>query len=258
MSEAKKFYLLDASQVKLPETKSSENTTSTVERTKPIKKREGENLDSIMYNIANDSSLTDDQKVDKYNQALTAFQSYKKTIPQKQLVTPHPADRDMQTSQRPDEYDPMITIGKTFQGKAQKVLKLLQKDGKFGVSNKGELIVNGQTLPMTNISDLLHASVNKKAYSDELTGMREFQDLLTQANVPKSLIYIPSSPNNVTPRREDPLSPKPSSPWQATPQQEYYTPQAKTVRKRYKTGRVMKWESHLNEKHGEPKKSKAV
>lgn len=67
MSEAKKFYLVDTSQVKLPETKSSENMTSTVERAKPIKKHEGENLDSIMYKIANDSSFTDDQKVDHKN-----------------------------------------------------------------------------------------------------------------------------------------------------------------------------------------------
>lgn len=58
------------------------------------------------------------------------------------------------------------------------------------------------------------------------------------------------------PQRDDPLFPKPSSPWQATPQQEYYTPQTKNVRKRYKTDRLIKWESHMNEKHGEPKKIK--
>lgn len=262
MNNAKKFYLLDASQVKLPENKPAiaETAATVAERIKPIKKRETESLDKLMFEIANAESLSDEEKVNRYNAVLANFRVHYNSAPQKQSWNDDSKNLSAAPSQRPrgktsdleDGYDAMISVGKNYQPRARKVLKLLEERGKMSVSKNGEIVIDGKPVPSSNISDLLNASVNRKAYSEEIIGLDTFRALMDEANVPKTLAYIPGKLEQSFIDGADAHSPT----------QDFYTPPpARTAKKRRKqsTPKIL-WESHTNSPRtrNEKKKAKAV
>ena len=182
MDHARKFYLVDASQLKENKDKSFE------QRIKPLVRKEIEGLDQKMANIINDNSLTEDEKVDLYNQTLSKFQSLRETV---NLNKNHSLKTEQQQIQKQPEYDPVMGVPKPYKSKANKVLDGLRERNKITFNKRGEISIAGREIKTSNISDLLNTAVNPKAKSGNLAGWREFDQLIKDENLPKSLLYTP-------------------------------------------------------------------
>lgn len=185
MEHAKKFYLVDASQVK------GYKNDSFVQRNKPIISKEIEGLDKMMVDIIKNASLTDEQKVDAYNQALSKFQSLKQEVGfNKLLPNVEPRGQEIRAS---NQYDPVMGVPKPYKSKAIKVLDTLLENNKLSFNDKGEVNINGEKFDSSNISDLLNSAVNPKAKYENLNGWSKCYRLIKQENLPKSLLYTPAS-----------------------------------------------------------------
>ena len=187
MNHAKKFYLIDASQLKQlhdqqPNVTSGQPKSSSTERNKTFAKRELDSLDSKLLDIINNYTLTPDEKVDQYSKALTEH-----TI-MRQTYTSTPAETTP-TVTKQSLYNPLLGISKIYQKKARELLEMLQKSGTLSVSSNGEVAIDNTTLPGSKISDLLNASVNQKAKNrEQTTGFADFVNLIDRINVPQTLI----------------------------------------------------------------------
>ena len=183
-SEAKKFFLIDASNMdqllKLQESK---------ERLTPIVNRELKELDRLMLAIVNNSKLTDEEKVMAYNKSLAEFQTVakepKKIIKKIENTSTQP---NIKTETQKHTYNPMIGIAQRYKSKAENVLSLLKARNAIGINEIGEILINDETIPNSNISDLLNKAVNPNSKTTLVPGWEKFKSLLALANVPQSLL----------------------------------------------------------------------
>lgn len=187
MENAKKFYLVDASQVK------GFKNDSFDQRNKSLISKEIEGLDKKMVDIIKNTSLTDEQKVDAYNQVLSKFQSLKQEVGfNKALPNVEPRGQEIKAS---NQYDPVMGVPKPYKSKAIKVLDSLLENNKLSYNDKGEVNINGEKFDSSNISDLLNTAVNPKVKYENLNGWTAFHRLIKQENLPKSLLHTPASRN---------------------------------------------------------------
>lgn len=187
MNHAKKFYLVDASQLKRisDEQPNIESTPSQNARQKPFAKRELDSLDRGLLDIINNNSLTQDEKVDEYSKALTQYT----TMKHQYNTAPQTTTDSKTTPPKDDSYNPFLGIIKTYQNKAKKLFEILNSTGSLQVSQKGEAVIDNKTLSGSNITDLLNAAVNPKAKMREsVSGFNDFVDLLEKVNIPHTLI----------------------------------------------------------------------
>lgn len=180
MSEAKKFLLLDPNNF---------NRISEMfekkERFEPLVNKELYRLDREMLKIINDATLTESQKVNKYNSALTEFQ----TLSDKNFKPSPPRENMDPTSEKriTKSYDPIANVPNSLKAKASDLMDLLQK-GNMTVSKDGEISLNNALIPGSNITKLLNKSVNPKIKSHSLRGWDQFQTYLTTIDIPDKLL----------------------------------------------------------------------
>lgn len=184
-SEATKFLLVDASNIdKL--FKSQEHK----ERLTPMVNKELKHLDRLLLEIINNNTLSEEEKVVKYNKVLAEFQSVSKEaikpILKKSIVE---APKQAETTEvKKSTYNPTIGITQRYKSKAETLMSLLRGSGAIDVSNTGEVIIKNEKIPYSNISDLLNKAINPQYNIDRTPGWEKFESLLTDLNVPQSLL----------------------------------------------------------------------
>lgn len=102
------------------------------------------------------------------------------------LETNHPEDwTESQSSQNKDIGQIIALFPKTLQGRARALLTYILPH--ISWNDKREVTLSGKEIPNSNIVDLL--KVQLKNYKDfRPTGLLEFESLLTNINVPQSLL----------------------------------------------------------------------
>ena len=137
-------------------------------------------LDRDMKQILDQPDISDREKVTQYNQTLQRYLDYyhKPTPPLPQV-----------TATSPSSIEEEITgvIPKTLRGKAHTLLQRIKRDPHMGWNDRGEFVYQGQTMPGTNIVDLVSNAVRHRK-TMQAHRWQEFARGLRQSNVPQDLI----------------------------------------------------------------------
>lgn len=195
LENTSKFLLIDATDLKNGEMfdqlerKKDNNSHSYKERSKPLISRELSEIDQMMAEIVNNNSLNKDEKVEQYNNALTKYQSMKSTL----LTNTSKLNKVNKVT----PYKALVGIPEKFKKKANELLNLLQDTPELSVENNGEVLINNNTIPESNISDLLNRAVNPMVKERPIPGWNEFYKLLIKLNIPRSLINYKTSKRKV-------------------------------------------------------------
>lgn len=180
LQEAKKFYLIDASQIPSAELSG--------ERLQPLAKRELHKLDRLMLEIANSEDLSQLQKVNEYNKVLSEFQYIEDKVRGHAINAPVPVAPTEPNVQIKDSYDPLLGISQPYHNKAKQLLSLLHRSQDFDISSTGEIILKKEKIPDSNISDILNKAVNPRIKLKNVAGWDKFHSFLMQQHPPKSLL----------------------------------------------------------------------
>ena len=186
MSEAKKYLLIDANNANQISRILENNLNKSSQRLLSPLKREVNNLDKMMAEVAQDQTLSADERVDMYEKHLNNFLTHR-SLASRPLAKPQNNQTVTKPKINPADDDHLLPIPKTFKNKANSLYTYLKKLP-ITYSKAGEVIINGNTVKNSNISDLLNAAVNSKAVGEYTTGWHEFQQFLRENNVPKSLL----------------------------------------------------------------------
>lgn len=178
LHETKKFYLVDANELK---NVNPPTITNFKERTKPLISKELEHLDRMMVTILNNETLSQENKVREYNKVLAKYQETRNNLNQSpNLIT------NNVTLKR--KFNPLIGISKVFKNKASQLWSLLENNNNLQVKDNGEVVIKERRIPGSNLNDLINTAVNKKFKGNDLAGWSEFQKLLIDQNIPRSVI----------------------------------------------------------------------
>ena len=141
-------------------------------------------LDKEMKDIINNSYIHPEQRLAQYQQTLRRYMVLRdKEFGQSAMPS---SSRDNIKS--PETVFPMqdimSSLPKTLTYKASILLEHIRRNaGKFQLSDKNELILNGQKVAGTNFIDLIHEVVRNRNVRD-LVGAKEFARALADTNVP--------------------------------------------------------------------------
>ena len=182
MNESKKFFLVDAGQIKKLDSIPSE-------RSKPITEKELTKLDHKMLQIINLPSLSEEEKIKRYNQTLTEFLDLKQSKPSKPVIDTTDKLIKKENTEKAASYDPMLGVSKTYRGKAEKLFSYLQQSHKMSVDDKGEVTIKGSKLPGSNITDMITKAVTPNSKLNHLPGWNQFHSFLLESNVPRTLLH---------------------------------------------------------------------
>lgn len=153
-------------------------------------------LDREMSKILNNASLDEYTKLQKYYEIL------QRKMKMQTFNTPwKPAVEELPTMKMENNYDTTIlnSVPKSTKKQAETLLQLLKQHPQVvGWNEKGELMLNGELRPNTNLADLFHLifSNTKKV---NIPGKIEFLSSLQDLNIPK---YYVKNTYLVTPKEE--------------------------------------------------------
>ena len=188
MNDAKKYLLIDTNNASQISKIFESNLKNTSQRLLPPLKREINELDKMMAEVAQNQSLSVDERVDMYEKHLNNFLTHRalasRPLPQPQKDQP---TRTTNSETKPVGDDHLLPIPKPLKNKAKSLYSYLDRLP-ITYSQSGEIIIKGKPIKNSNISDLLNAAVNSKAIGEYTTGWNEFQNFLRENNVPKSLL----------------------------------------------------------------------
>ncbi len=98
---------------------------------------------------------------------------------------------DVQT-EKPTEYtfneERLIESLPKYARRNGKILLNHLKGINFDLSQTGELIINGEPIPGSNITDLVHHVTRNRSNTSAPAGSKQFVDLLNSTNVPKEAL----------------------------------------------------------------------
>ena len=181
MLNGKKFLLLDPTQVKQTSDDFEYN-----KRINPLQNKEMQSLDKMMMDVINNPLTSVDEKVEKYNSILAQFQ-----LANDKTTQIRPGSRIDTSHAQPNNdplYNPLQGIPRQYANKALNLWSLLKEQKDLGVSTNGSISINGKPLDKTNITDMIYKAVNPKLKNMYIPGWNQFQQYLSQKNVPKSLL----------------------------------------------------------------------
>ena len=191
-NETQKFYLIDASQLK----QLLESDANFKERSKPLPLREMQTLDNEMLHVVNDPSLSTDDKVHAYNTILTKYQSINSARTPSKAITFDSEERANNIPEERVDYNPLLGISSQYQNKAKTLWSLLKH--KIKVMPNGEISINGNIIHKSNISDLLNKAVNSRLKPRNLPGWDQFNSIVEEENIPKSLLNTRYSASRIS------------------------------------------------------------
>ena len=144
-------------------------------------------IDAGMQNVLENSNLPPDLKHIQYNQMMHNYQTMKDQELNKPIMI------DIKKSANypltiPEE-DIIEGMPKNYKSKAKMLLSHIKRSPKFGVDEKGQVLINDNVLYDSNIMDLIHdyAKPNRRN-KPPARGWREFGKALKQTNVPREAI----------------------------------------------------------------------
>ena len=150
-------------------------------------------LDNQMETILKDESRPTDEKARQFSQHLQRYLTmYDKTKTPNQIVEqPMVTDSEQETLSpiiTHAEQDILETVPPSFKTRAQNLLKKLKSHpDEVSWDSKSQLILNGKTLPGTNIVDLVNDAIRpRKNFTPR--GYEEFVQGLAQINTPEDLV----------------------------------------------------------------------
>ena len=139
------------------------------------------NLDSDMQSILQRTDMTDEEKVQAYNQILQKYLEYKRTNEES-------AKPSVQTKSAFDvEKDVMRTIPKTMKRKAEALMERIKEDPDVSWNSRGEFVYKGRVIAGSNIVDLVNDMMRQRK-GFEPHGRFEFARALRHTNVPQDLV----------------------------------------------------------------------
>lgn len=192
------------------------------QRLEPLRTKEIRGLDTQMQEIVNDQSLSEREKVLRYNSTLTEFQNLSK---EKTVAFREPTKKvNIPTVSDDNTYDELAGVPKIYHSKAKTLLKIL-KPQDLQISKNGEVTIGKEKISGSNISDFLNKTVNPNARSHSPAGWTRFQSLLKDSNVPQMLMSkkvqkeLANTPGLPLPKKAKARSPRKSK---ADPKWESY------------------------------------
>ena len=208
-SEVKKYLLVDSNNI--DQLFSSFNKKARLE---PIANRELKRLDQLMLEIVNNKEMSENEKVEEYNKRLTDFQNTLTNSHPPQVEPPNVKNKPNKVikkemediREQPEQpvsktlYDATIGIDHRYKPRARKLLSLLSDLNILKYSDSGEVILHGEKITGSNVSDLLNRAVNPKANAKHLIGWEKFLSSLDDANVPQSILTTIVKPIKTTGR----------------------------------------------------------
>ena len=139
-------------------------------------------LDSDMQSILQRSDMTDEEKVQAYNQVLQRYLEYKRTGGESTKPSV------VQTKPTFDvEKDVMRTIPKTMKRKAEALMERIKDDPDVSWNSRGEFVYRGTVIAGSNIVDLVNDMMRQRK-GFEPRGRFEFARALRHTNVPQDLV----------------------------------------------------------------------
>ena len=186
-------------------------------------------LDEQMHEVLNSRDLTEQNKVERYNQILQKYSVFDK---QKQsfsesLRSPtqsHELDpiretqeetlQESESNKTSSFTDVTQYIPTTYQKKARLLLQRLAQHPEVSWNERGELVVKNETIRGSNVSDLVNDVMRRRKNFKPL-GWEKFAEVLRESNVPQDLIghqerweFIRRDParNDKTSAHEPPVS----------------------------------------------------
>lgn len=190
MSEAKKYLLIDANNTQTISKILSTNMNHNSQRLTTPYKREVTNLDTTMSEIAQDQTLSPDEKVDKYEKYLNEYLNLRSLAgrPTAAVNSVQPKEIKQDKTKAQFTIDSfLLPIPKTLKTKARSLYSYLEQLP-LDVLSSGQISINGKQIADSNISDLLNVAVNTRAVDKQVAGWDQFQKFLLDNNVPKSLL----------------------------------------------------------------------
>ena len=154
-------------------------------------------LDDEIKRILASSEISERAKVLKYDQAL---QKYLTRVDQtnsrqwSQNVKPSPSmalqESSTEGAEKTVKFENRLidSLPKTLQNKGRVLLAHLKEGTDLNWNNRGELVIKGQEIPGSNVSDLIHETLRARKLGTEPTGWKIYADILRQSNVPSDLI----------------------------------------------------------------------
>ena len=139
-------------------------------------------LDSDMQSILQRGDMTDEEKVQAYNQVLQRYLEYKRTggEPAKPSLVQTKSAFDV-------EKDVMRTIPKTMKRKAEVLMERIRDDPDVSWNSRGEFVYKGRAIVGSNIVDLVNDMMRQRK-GFEPRGRFEFARALRHTNVPQDLV----------------------------------------------------------------------
>jgi hypothetical protein len=132
-------------------------------------------LDQQMQAILNDTSLSPDERLHKYQQTFQRYQTMQNT----QVQQPQP----ILAPTIPNEVI-LATIPKQAKNKARMLLNHIEKHAdNIKWAPDGRLMYDGHIIEGSNKTDLIHHSTRK--FSSKVPGIAEFNSLLKKTNAPQ-------------------------------------------------------------------------
>ena len=139
-------------------------------------------LDSDMHSILRRSDMTDEEKVQAYNQILHRYLEYQRTDkkPVSSTIEENKPYFDV-------EKDVMRTIPKSMKRKAEALLERIKDGLDTSWNERGEFVYKGRTIAGTNMVDLVNDMLRQRK-GFEPYGRFEFARALRHSNVPQDLV----------------------------------------------------------------------
>lgn len=143
-------------------------------------------IDAGMQNVLENSILPPDLKHIQYNQMMHNYQ----TMRDQEFNKPMTIDVKSAGSQLTIPDDDIIGgMPKNYRNRAKILLSHVKRAQNIGVDDKGQILIDGNVIPNSNIMDLIHDYAKPTRRSQPpARGWREFGKALKQTNVPREAI----------------------------------------------------------------------
>lgn len=139
-------------------------------------------LDSEMQSILQRSDMSDEDKVQAYNQILQRYLEYQKTDkkPSQTILEVNNPKIDI-------EREVMRTVPKTLRSKATSLLERIREDPNTSWNDRGEFVYKGQPVAGSNIVDLVNDMMRfRKKFLPH--GRYDFARALRHSHIPQELV----------------------------------------------------------------------
>lgn len=163
-------------------------------------------LDTEMFRLLNNKSLSDHDKWNQYQQVLQRFLHF--SAEKRKPLHLHLSDASDESKTKTSTHGSLgveeiiDTFSKTYKQDARNLLKVLEKrNDLFDWDSDGIVYVNGEKVPNSNVTDILHDVIRARK-SIQPTGWHQFMHVLKQINMPHEFITNPFSREFLTRLKE--------------------------------------------------------